>query len=134
MNYLIPKLETKSESFAHKVIKQLIYAQIPKHNSHIVESSLEKYFEERRADVYFKFKSGEEVVVEIQNSRISSREITQRTKDYNLRDIYVLWILYGQGNCVGSIKIPTHEKDKKNITCRNAVTFTLWWENILCKH
>jgi len=113
MNFLIPKLESKSESFAHKVIKQLIYKQILKHNSNIVGTSLEKYFEERRADVYFKFKSGKEVVVEIQNSRISSKEITQRTKYYNLRGIYVLWILYGQGNCVGSIKIPAHGKDKK---------------------
>ena len=113
MNFLIPKLETKSESFAHKVIKQLMYKQILKHNSNIVESSLEKYFEERRADVYFKFKSGKEVVLEIQNSRIASKEITQRTKDYNIRGIYVLWILYGQGNCVSSIKFPSHEKNKK---------------------
>lgn len=113
MNFLIPKLETKSESFAHKVIKQLIYTQISKYNPNIVDASLEKYFEERRADVYFKFKSGKEVVVEIQNSRIASKEITQRTKDYNLRGIYVLWILYGQGNCVGSIKKPAHEKNKK---------------------
>ncbi|MFX1574331.1 MAG: competence protein CoiA family protein [Promethearchaeota archaeon] len=113
MSHLFSKLDTKSESFAHKVIKQLIYKQVLKHNTDIVGASLEKYFGERRADVYFKFKSGKEVIVEIQNSQISSKEITQRTKDYNLKDIYVLWILYGQGNCVGSVKIPAHEKDKK---------------------
>ncbi|MHA2181512.1 MAG: competence protein CoiA family protein [Promethearchaeota archaeon] len=113
LNYLIPKIESKSESFAHKVIKQLFYRKILENNSNISEASLEKYFESRRADVYFKFNSGQEVVVEIQNSPITSKEITARTKDYNNRGIYVLWILYGDGRCVGSPKNPKHAKDLK---------------------
>jgi competence CoiA-like predicted nuclease len=111
LNSLIPKIESKSESLAHKVIKQLLYRKILENNSNITEASLEKYFESRRADVYFKFKSGEEVVVEIQNSPITSKEITARTKDYNNRGIYVLWILYGDGRCVGSPKNPKHNKN-----------------------
>ena len=113
LGYLIPRVESKSESFAHKVIKQLIYTNILEHNLDIIDSCLEKYFETRRADVYFKFKSGEEVVVEIQNSPISSKEITARTKDYNNRGIFVLWIFYGNGKCIGSPKCPHHLKNLK---------------------
>ncbi|MBY8983616.1 MAG: hypothetical protein KGD65_00960 [Candidatus Lokiarchaeota archaeon] len=113
LNNLIPKIESKSESFAHKVIKQLLYKKILENNSNISDASLEKYFESRRADVYFKLKSGQEVVIEIQNSPITSKEITTRTKDYNNRGIYVLWILYGDGRCVGSPKNPKHVKNLK---------------------
>jgi competence CoiA-like predicted nuclease len=63
--------------------------------------------------VYFKFKSGEEVVVEIQNSPITSKQITARTKDYNNRGIYVLWVFYGDGKCLGSPKKPNHIKNMK---------------------
>ncbi|MFW9867771.1 MAG: competence protein CoiA family protein [Candidatus Thorarchaeota archaeon] len=112
-NYLIPQVETKSESFAHKVIKQLFYKKILENNTNLVEVSLEKHFASRRADVYFKFTTGQEVVVEIQNSPITSREITTRTKDYNNRGIYVLWVLYGDGKCVGSPKNPEKRKNLK---------------------
>ncbi|MFW9772703.1 MAG: competence protein CoiA family protein [Candidatus Thorarchaeota archaeon] len=112
-NYLIPQIESKSESFAHKVIKQLFYKKILENNPNIIEASLEKYFGSRRADVYFKFNTGQEVVIEIQNSHISSREITIRTKDYNERGIYVLWVLYGDGRCIGSPKNPKNSKNLK---------------------
>ena len=55
LRYLIPKMESKSESFAHKAIKYLFYNKILENNPHVIEASLEKYFETRRADVYFKF-------------------------------------------------------------------------------
>ncbi|MFW9941351.1 MAG: competence protein CoiA family protein [Candidatus Thorarchaeota archaeon] len=113
LNYLIPKIESKSESIAHKTIKNWFYGTILKNNPHVIEASLEKYFETRRADIYFKFDTGQEIVVEIQNSPITSREITQRTKDYNNRGIYVLWVLYGDGKCVGSPKSPHHLKNLK---------------------
>ncbi|MFX1426347.1 MAG: competence protein CoiA family protein [Promethearchaeota archaeon] len=113
LGYLIPEMESKSESFAHKIIKRLFYTKILENNSDIIEASLEKYFETRRADVYFKFKSGLEVVVEIQNSSITSKEITTRTKDYNNRGIYVLWVFYGDGKCIGSPKSPHHHKNMK---------------------
>jgi competence CoiA-like predicted nuclease len=113
LNHLIPEIESKSESFAHKIIKNLFYSEIQENNSDIIEASLEKYFETRRADVYFKFKSGEEVVVEIQNSPITSKEITARTKDYNNRGIYVLWVFYGDGKCLGSPKTPINLKNMK---------------------
>ena len=71
LNSLIPKIESKSESFAHKVIKQLFYKKILENNSNIIEASREKYFGSRRADVYFKSTSGQEIVIEIQNSPIT---------------------------------------------------------------
>lgn len=113
LNSLIPQIESKSESFAHKVIKQLFYKKVLESNTNIIEASLEKYFGSRRADVYFKFTSGQEVVVEIQNSPITSKDITARTKDYNSRGIYVLWVLYGDGRCVGSHKDPKNGKNLK---------------------
>jgi len=113
LNSLIPQIESKSESFAHKVIKQLFYKKVLESNTNIIEASLEKYFGSRRADVYFKFTSGQEVVVEIQNSPITSKDITARTKDYNSRGIYVLWVLYGDGRCVESPKDPKNGKNLK---------------------
>ena len=74
----------------------------------IYKSSLEKSFGERRADAYFYYKSGNKVAVEIQNSPMSSREITARTLDYNKKGIYVLWILNGQGKCIAApLPIPS---------------------------
>ncbi|KKL88421.1 hypothetical protein LCGC14_1924850, partial [marine sediment metagenome] len=87
----------KSESLYHKAIKQLIFKSATEKNNPIIEKSLEKHFGNRRADVYFKLKSGEEIVVEVQNSKITVKEIKQRTEDYNKKNIFVLWILHGMG-------------------------------------
>ncbi|TXT58892.1 MAG: Competence protein CoiA-like family protein [Promethearchaeota archaeon] len=104
---------TPSESFSHKAIKQLIIKYISKYDPRVVESSLEKYFRNRRADVYFKLRSGEEIVVEIQNSRIGVKEIAKRTKDYNKKGIFVLWLLNGKGKIVNTPKKPSHIKNVK---------------------
>ena len=50
LNHLIPEIESKSESFAHKVIKNFLYRKILENDTNILEASLEKYFETRRAD------------------------------------------------------------------------------------
>ena len=119
MNQLISQLESKSESSAHKIIKQLMYKYILKYNSNIVEAFLEKGFGERRADVYFKFKSGKKLVVEVQNSYITPKEINKRTRDYNNKGIYVLWVLYGHGSVVDSPKNPEHKKNVKITPAEN---------------
>jgi competence CoiA-like predicted nuclease len=103
---------SSSESWQHKAIKYLLYKTISKEDRNIREKSLEKYYNNRRADIYFKLHSGQEIVIEVQNSNISVKEIIKRTEDYNKKGIYVLWILHGEGNCVASTKIP---KDKKKI-------------------
>ncbi|MFW9970605.1 MAG: competence protein CoiA family protein [Candidatus Odinarchaeota archaeon] len=120
MSNLILNHSTKSESFYHKAIKKLIFKYISENNKNIVEKSLEKYIGNRRADVYFKMKSGEQIVVEIQNSKISIKEIINRTEHYNNSGIYVLWILYGNGSCVASPKFP---EDKKNIKVSTSENF-----------
>ena len=72
-------IETKSESLYHKIVKQLIYRRITDKSSNVKNSSTEKYFKNRRADVYFKLKNNKDVVVEIQNSKISVNEVSKRT-------------------------------------------------------
>jgi len=110
---------TKSESFYHKSIKQIIFKYATERNKTISEKSLEKYISNRRADVYFKLKSGDEIVVEVQNSKITVKEIKVRTEDYNKNGIYVLWILHGRGSCVASPKLPENKKDTKISTAEN---------------
>ena len=109
----------RSESFYHKAIKRLIYTYISDNKKNVVEKSLEKYINSRRADVYFRLNSGEQIVVEVQNSNIPVKEIIERTKHYNTNGIYVLWILSGNGNCVASPKYPEDKKNVKISTVEN---------------
>jgi len=106
----ISLLSTPAESYFHKTIKLLLYKHLYENDDSIVKRSLEKYFGNRYADVYFKFDTGKEVVVEVQNSKISVKEIIARTKDYNVKGIFVLWMLYGEGKCVASPKRPIDDK------------------------
>ncbi|MFX0059945.1 MAG: competence protein CoiA family protein [Candidatus Hodarchaeota archaeon] len=116
----ISLLSTSAESHFHRTIKLLLYKYIYEYNNAIIERSLEKHYGNRIADIYFKCENGQEIVVEIQNSKISASEIIQRSKDYNKKGIYVLWILYGEGNCVGARKYP---KDSKEIKISLAESF-----------
>jgi len=109
----------KAESFYHKAIKRLFFKYISENNSDITEKSLEKYINNRRADVFFKLKSGKQIVIEVQNSKITVKEIINRTEYYNNVGIYVLWILYGNGACVASPKLPEDKKNSKISTVEN---------------
>jgi hypothetical protein len=109
----ISEISTPSESLQHKAIKQLVFKYIRRYNRDVIESSCEKYLDSRRGDVYFKLRTGEEIVVEVQNSRISVREVLERMKDYTKKGIYVLWILSGSGNAGASEKAPIHKKNIK---------------------
>ena len=102
-----------SESFYHKSIKQLVFKVIVEKDRRIIESSLEKCFNNRRADVYFKFKDGKQVVVEVQHSKISVKEVIERTREYNRLNIHVLWILHGNGACVASPKLSRDMRELK---------------------
>ncbi|MFX1314662.1 MAG: competence protein CoiA family protein [Promethearchaeota archaeon] len=101
---------SSSESWHHKAIKFLLCKNISEKDKNVIEQSLEKYFNNRRADIYFKLHSGQEIAVEVQNSKISVKEIIRRTEDYNKKGIYVLWILNGKGHSVVSPKFPKDEK------------------------
>ena len=106
----ISLISTPSESYSHKAIKLFLYKYFYENDRKIEKRSLEKYLGNRFADVYFKLKTGQEIAIEVQNSKISSKEIIDRFKDYNKQGIYVLWILYGEGNCVASAKHPKNSK------------------------
>ncbi len=106
-------ISTPAESGIHKALKVLLCQNLCENNDNIIEKSLEKYFGNRFADIYLKLNNGKEIVIEVQNSKISVKELKNRTKDYNDKDIYVLWILHGQGNCVVSPKSPKNEKEIK---------------------
>ncbi|MBY9020397.1 MAG: hypothetical protein KGD67_05020 [Candidatus Lokiarchaeota archaeon] len=108
----ISLISTPAESHFHRAIKLFLYKYIYENNKSIAKRSLEKYFGNRYADVYFKLDTGKEVVVEVQNSKISVKEIIARTKDYNIKGIFVLWMLYGDGKAVACSKRP---KDSKSI-------------------
>ncbi len=120
MSNLFSTHNAKSESFYHKAIKRLFLKFISENNKNVREKSLEKYINKRRADVYFRLNSGEQIVVEVQNSKITVKEIVARTNHYNKMGIYVLWILYGNGSCIASPKYP---QDKKNIKISPAENF-----------
>ncbi len=113
MSNLLSIHNSKSESFYHKAIKRLFFKFISEKNKNIIEMSLEKYIYNRRADVYFRLNSGEQIVVEVQNSKISVKEIVERTEHYNKIGVYVLWILHGNGSCTASPKFPHDENDIK---------------------
>lgn len=119
MTNLLSTYNAKSESFYHKAIKRLFFKFISDNNKRIIEKSLEKYINNRRADVYFKLNSGEEIVIEVQNSKISVKEIIERTEHYNNVGMYVLWVLYGNGTCVASTKSAVDKKNIKISTIEN---------------
>ncbi len=106
-------ISTPAESGIHKALKVLLCQNLCENNDNIKEKSLEKYFGNRFADIYLKLNNGKKIVIEVQNSKISVKELKNRTKDYNDKGIYVLWILHGQGNCVVSPKLPKNEKEIK---------------------
>ncbi|MFX0059338.1 MAG: competence protein CoiA family protein [Candidatus Hodarchaeota archaeon] len=83
-----------SESFEHLRIKEFLYANLPNDN-HIDTIILEHPIGNRIADVYLKLENKQEVVVEIQHSKINIEDIKQRTRDYNEKGLYVIWILDG---------------------------------------
>ena len=83
-----------AESFEHKMMKQYFYENLKSANN-IKKMEIEYIVESRRADLYGELTNGKKFVIEFQNSKISVEEIVERTKLYNSKDIYVLWILNG---------------------------------------
>ncbi len=102
-----------NESYSHGILKEYIYQFIIKNNKNIISSTKEELLKNRRADLFFEKESGEKIVVEIQNSYISPKELKSRTTDYNQNGYYVLWILNGKGKCCASHKLPYDKKETK---------------------
>jgi hypothetical protein len=106
----ISPISTPTESYSHRAIKLFLYKYIYENDKQVEIRALEKFFGNRFADVYFQLKNGQEIAIEVQNSKISPKEIISRFNDYNKQGVYVLWILYGEGKCVASPKYPINAK------------------------
>jgi competence CoiA-like predicted nuclease len=117
----ISLISTPAESYSHRAIKLFLYKYVYENDKSVVKRSLEKYIGNRFADVYLQLKTGQEIAIEVQNSKISSKEILERTKDYNKQGVYVLWILYGEGKCVASPKHPIDVKCVKISLAENTL-------------
>ncbi|NVM17016.1 MAG: hypothetical protein HWN80_04820 [Candidatus Lokiarchaeota archaeon] len=88
-----PKLK-QSESFEHLRIKEFFYENIPLDND--IDVIKKEYpIGNRKADIYCKLADGKEIVVEIQHSMILTKDLLQRTKEYNENGCYVLWVFNG---------------------------------------
>ena len=117
----ISLVSTPAESYSHKAIKLFLYKYIFENDRKIEKKSLEKFIGNRFADVYFRLKTGQEIAIEVQNSRITPKEIISRCDDYTKQGVYVLWILYGEGKCVASPKYPINSKRMKISLAENAL-------------
>ncbi len=94
INIMIESKKKESESFEHIKIKDFFYDNLPLGNN-IKTIKLEYSIGNRIADVYCKLENGKEVVIEIQHSMILSKDLLQRTKEYNEYNCYVLWVFNG---------------------------------------
>ena len=91
---MIESKKKESESFEHIKIKDFFYDNLPLDNN-IKAIKLEHSIGNRIADVYCMLENGKEVVIEIQHSMILSKDLLQRTKEYNEHNCYVLWVFNG---------------------------------------
>jgi hypothetical protein len=85
-----------SESVDHLLIKKYFCDNIPLSNQ-IEHIDLEVKIGKRFADVYIELLGQKKIAIEIQHSKISTKEIITRTKEYNEREVSVIWILDGKG-------------------------------------
>lgn len=117
----ISLISTPAESYSHRAIKLFLYKYIFENDKAVIKRSLEKYLGNRFADVYLQLKTGQEIAIEVQNSKISPKDLIDRTKDYTKQGVYVLWILYGEGKCVASPKYPIDAKCVKISLAENTL-------------
>jgi hypothetical protein len=101
-----------NESFYHRLSKSLLLKAIISENR-IIRYEFEKRIGDHRPDIFLHLFSGKKIVIEIQNSNISTKKVIQRTKFYNSLGIYTLWLVNGKGPCVISKKHPRDQKISK---------------------
>jgi len=85
----------KSQSFEHMRMKLYFYENLPLSNQ-VVRLEEEYKIGDQIADVYFELENGEKIAIEIQHSKITEANLTERTLKYTKRGIHVLWILNGK--------------------------------------
>lgn len=88
--------EKYSETIDHLLIKKFLYENIPLVND-VKSIRQEIKVGNRIADIYVELKNGKKVAIEIQHSKIAKSKFIERTNDYNINEVHVLWIIDGQG-------------------------------------
>ncbi|MFX1589445.1 MAG: competence protein CoiA family protein [Promethearchaeota archaeon] len=85
-----------SESIEHIKIKKYLYDNIPIVNSiKIIEQ--EYRIGDQIIDLFVELEDGKKIAIEIQHSKIYKNDLLNRTRNYNQKGIFVLWILNGNG-------------------------------------
>ena len=101
------------ESSYHRKAKYLLSNLLLSQFNHSIRRIItEESIANRRADVFVELHSGQKVVIEIQNSVMSVKELQKRTNTYNKNRIYVLWLLNGNGSVCAERKT---EKTLQNV-------------------
>lgn len=98
-NFVIPHFrhkteciyQTEPESKEHLFMKTQVYEKL---KPYFEKLELEIKLTNRIADLFGKDKKGNKIVIECQHSRISQKEIIERTNDYTQMGYYTLWILH----------------------------------------
>ncbi|MFX0148357.1 MAG: competence protein CoiA family protein [Candidatus Hodarchaeota archaeon] len=86
----------KNESIEHSKIKKYLFDNIPLNNPiKVIEQ--EYRISDQVADIYIELIDHKKIALEIQHSKITRKDLINRTKNYNQKNIYVLWILNGNG-------------------------------------
>lgn len=104
------------ESIEHLRIKEYLYENIPLANQ--IKTIKQEYnLGDQIADIFIELINEKKVVIEIQHSKILRKDLIRRTKGYNQKGCFVLWIINGAGiydknpkNQVG-IPITTAERE-----------------------
>ncbi len=85
-----------SESIEHIKIKKYLYDNLPLVNS-IKNIEQEYRIGDQTIDLFVELEDSKKIAIEIQHSKIYKKDLLNRTKKYNQKDIFVLWILNGNG-------------------------------------
>ncbi len=85
-----------SESIEHIKIKKYLYDNIPLTNP-IKNIQQEYRIGDQIIDLFVELEDGKKIAIEIQHSKVYRKDLLNRTRNYNQKGIFALWILNGNG-------------------------------------
>ncbi|MFX0027173.1 MAG: competence protein CoiA family protein [Candidatus Hermodarchaeota archaeon] len=88
--------DRSSESIEHIKIKKFFYDNLPLFNP-IKKIEQEYRIGDQIIDLFVEFENSKKIAIEIQHSKIYKKDLLNRTRNYNQKGIFVLWILNGNG-------------------------------------
>ncbi|MBA7579453.1 hypothetical protein ES708_21324 [subsurface metagenome] len=90
------------ETKEHLLMKDYCYRALLNNNP--VKRQLEYIIGDQIIDVFFELETGEKIAIECQCSSISVEKLLERTKKYEEKGFYTLWILGSEGSITGKYK------------------------------